>query len=100
MSGIRRQFAEAHAWATKIKRWLFLTLAYLSQMGLKVEFESGWPILQLPMQDNRSQVFTNGTAFLPDDWQCCLPGAAAIQVGDSWTCPQPGLDHGPYRGEI
>eukprot|EP00438_Fugacium_kawagutii_P030611 Skav224488 [mRNA] locus=scaffold1294:8695:9957:- [translate_table: standard] len=59
-----------------------------------------------PCISDRSDVFTDGTAFFQDRWDCCIAGSAVIKVSfeqDTYELVAakviPSLDHSAYRAE-
>ena len=63
-------------------------------------------VFSLPQQGERDNLYTDGSCFFPDDWECSVGGAAVISVdetGFGWTLLKrqalPTGDHSSYRGE-
>ena len=63
-------------------------------------------VFSFPDNGERDKLYTDGSCFFPDDWECSLGGAAVISVEDTGFCWKllnrqalPTGDHSAFRGE-
>ena len=79
---LRKQYAHVMRWMRRQKRaiWAF---AHFPDVGkpllLKERLQVDRPLILPPREDVVAHVYTDGSAFYGDSWDCCLAGSAVVR---------------------
>ena len=108
LSDLRVKYGETFSWIRRQKKavWAFSLCRSVGQPHtLKTRLQVPRPQLSPRVDEVVKHVYTDGSAFFNDQWDCCLSGAAVIEWYENEMHERkrqilPFQDHSSYRAEV